>query len=272
MLLLPAMAFAQESETTPEQKQIQLTFAGIGESNTVETVLVENLTNGEKVSVDGADILILNKEGFGVKEIARGLGEFEPLLYPTPAQGDGNLVFDAPNDGNVTVSIYSMNGQDLDGYNYPIIEVGGMLWMAEDLRPVRVEGVAIAKNAQYWTDANANPLRMAYADFDESNSNVGVYYTPRAAVQALPEGWKLPTANELLELVKMYGGAEKAGAVLKAHGYEGGWNTADYEIDEVQLGLTSNGLLQADGQFKGLGNSSFIVPRSFKDGLAYAMK
>ena len=388
-LVLSSAVSAQSSDTG--QKQIQLTFAGAGESETVESVLVENMTNGANVTVKGSEILILKEGGSGIETVAGALGDFKPLLYPNPAQGDGNLVFDAAKDGDVTVSIYSMNGtmvdratvpvvagrnalnipsqgygfymvyldgegynyvekwmcgaektgsvishigttsvalpreeikatraatptnqyldfkdgdllrmtgsagkmktivmrkpevnhtvifqmfkcEDLDGYNYPVIEVGGMLWMAEDLRPVKNAKLPIMTSASGWSDPDANPLRMAYADFNSANTQTGAYYTPRAAMKALPEGWELPTADELAAASNALGGADKAGALMKAHGENAGWNTPNYDEDAVQLNLTGNGYLNNKGSFMGAGNAAYVVSRSFKNGIPVVMR
>ena len=55
MALLPASLLAQ-------QEPIRLTFAGIGDSEQVDQVVVDNLTQGTTLTLDGSSILVLNND------------------------------------------------------------------------------------------------------------------------------------------------------------------------------------------------------------------
>ena len=107
LLCLPVLA--QE-----ELSYIDLTFAGRGESTTVESVTVTNLSRPDvaPVTLSGTDILRLaNAETITpVERIAESIGIAQPILTPNPAMGDGTLIFDAKQEGPVRVGIYSTNG------------------------------------------------------------------------------------------------------------------------------------------------------------------
>lgn len=107
LLCLPVMA--QE-----ELSYIDLTFAGRGESTTVESVTVTNLSRPDvaPVTLSGTDILRLaDAETITpVERLAERIGIVQPILMPNPAMGDGTLIFDANQDGPVRVGIYSTNG------------------------------------------------------------------------------------------------------------------------------------------------------------------
>ena len=200
--------------------------------------------------------------------------QFKPgdVLRFTGKSGDMTTIVMRKPTLDHTVSFQFFKCQDADGYNYPIIEAGGMLWMAEDLHLVKKSGLALMASSEDWSDPDASDLRMAYAKFSSDNADKGAYYTPRAAVKALPEGWRLPTADELFAVCKTYEGQDKAGKYLKAHGEDGSWNSIDYGQDEIQLNLRANGFLQSNGTFRGIGNTANIVTRSFRNGAAHIMK
>ena len=355
LMMLPGIVIAQETE----QKQIQLTFSAYGDAQSVETVMVENKSSNETLQINGNEILVLRVAGSGVEEIAGGLGEFEPLLYPNPAQGDGNLVFDAPKDGNATVSIYAMNGtmvdratvpvvagrnalnipsqgygffmvyldgegynhvtkwmcgaeksgsvishigtssvelpretikatraaapnaqymsytpgdllvmtgksgkmqtivtrrptvdhtvdfpmykcEDADGYNYPVVEAGGMLWMAEDLRVVFRSGIALVRNESTWNDAETSSVRMAFENYDPKNKEIGGRYSNGGALKALPAGWQLPTEEDIYAMGEALGGMDIAGGLLKARSGKYAWDAQSGE-DDIQMNVIDYG-------------------------------
>jgi hypothetical protein len=51
--------------------------------------------------------------------------------------------------------------EDADGYNYPIVRAGDMLWMMEDLRPLAMSGLIKTSSANVWKSQDD----MAAAEF-----------------------------------------------------------------------------------------------------------
>ena len=85
--------------------------------------------------------------------------------------------------------------QDKNGYNYPILRSGEMLWMLEDLRPQNLTGVLQTSDAAIWKNVTANSPAQFLA-------NGKAYYNIQAAREALPEGWRMPSIDEVYAYVK----------------------------------------------------------------------
>ncbi len=76
---------------TANAQNYLISFAGTGESNTVGTVKVENLTTGASLDLNGNDILRLTvTTGINVNEIRQSA---ELKIYPNPTSGVLNLEF-----------------------------------------------------------------------------------------------------------------------------------------------------------------------------------
>ena len=68
---------------------------------------------------------------------------------------------------------------DIDGNNYPIVQIGSMKWMAENLKVTR--------------DKDGNPLdTYCYMDKDSKCEEFGQLYPWKDALKASPAGWRLP--------------------------------------------------------------------------------
>lgn len=90
-----------------------------------------------------------------------------------------------------------------DGKVYRVLELGNHIWMAENLN------YAMSESFCY----NTEP---AYCE------KYGRLYTWSAAMKACPEGWHLPSREELDELFAAAGGTDVAGRLLKsATGWKG---------------------------------------------------
>jgi len=72
---------------------------------------------------------------------------------------------------------------DIDGNNYPIVQIGSMTWMAENLKVTR--------------DKDGNPLdTYCYMDKDSKCVEFGQLYPWEEALKASPAGWRLPTSED----------------------------------------------------------------------------
>lgn len=96
-------------------KHIDITFGGRGESTVVDEVTVENLSRPESetsiLTLKGNDILRLSSVQDmedAIDDVQQEVGQ--PIVYPSPAYGDGTLVFDAKQDGTVNVRLLTMGG------------------------------------------------------------------------------------------------------------------------------------------------------------------
>jgi uncharacterized protein (TIGR02145 family) len=72
---------------------------------------------------------------------------------------------------------------DIDGNIYPIVQIGSMTWMAENLKVTR--------------DKDGNPLdTYCYMDKDSKCDKFGQLYPWEEALKASPAGWRLPTSED----------------------------------------------------------------------------
>ncbi|MBN1183397.1 MAG: T9SS type A sorting domain-containing protein [Bacteroidales bacterium] len=86
-----------------------ISFAGTGESTTVNTVEVENLTAGTSLTLNGDDILRLNTTT-GVNSIENGQSS-RIKIYPNPMPEKSKLLISAPDEGNAIISVSDITGK-----------------------------------------------------------------------------------------------------------------------------------------------------------------
>jgi uncharacterized protein (TIGR02145 family) len=85
----------------------QISFTGSGESTSVETVFVENLTQGTTLELAGTDILHL----VGTVGISSSDVNLDLNIYPNPMQGTSNIEFYSDKPDDVKIEIFDLNGR-----------------------------------------------------------------------------------------------------------------------------------------------------------------
>lgn len=187
------------------------------------------------------------------------------LLRFTGSSGNRKcIVMNAPTlSHNITFDFYTCT--DASGNHYAIVNAGGLLWMAEDLRMVR-QGMSLVSNAADWTDTySAEDPKVAYYNYDNANSNQGAFFNYAAAVAALPAGWKLPTQGEIDYMINSLGGYTDAVAKLKSR-TDGAWNVQPAGLDSISFSGVAAGQLNTKGTFQGKGSLMRYWTRSLKNG------
>ncbi len=168
------------------------------------------------------------------------------------------IVVNAPERSH-SISFYFYPCKDVSGNTYPIVEAGGLLWMAEDLhalRNVQLVSFYTPNRASGWASAVQNKESTAMAMVIDNND---VYYTLAAARHALPEGWKLPTLNELNEVATNLGGYGVVGGKMKRAGDDDSFPDAIFQQpDSLQLRISPKGYIAEDGQIADA-NSGYIL-------------
>jgi hypothetical protein len=86
-----------------------ITFAGSGESSTVGTVKVENLSKGTIIELNGSDILQLTGSTGIRTDYSRETGEIR--IYPNPVLDCSFIEIDPPEAGNASITLYEITGK-----------------------------------------------------------------------------------------------------------------------------------------------------------------
>ena len=141
----------------------------------------------------------------------------------------------------------------IGGRTYRTVTIGGMTWMAENLR-ADVEG--------------------SFASDSEYEDRYGRLYTWDAALEAAAEaqGWHLPSESEWDALATAVGGANTAGTKLKSTtGWSEGNGTDDYGFSALPAGYYYSGSFNTVGSYGNFWTSteydiSSAYYRSFSSG------
>lgn len=128
-----------------------------------------------------------------------------------------------------------------DGQTYRTVKIGNQVWMAENLN--------------YRTDDS-----YCYDDEPANCRKYGRLYTWKAALNACPSGWHLPSYEEFETLFAAVGGKGVAGKALKS---TSGWYNNDNGTDVYGFSALPAGVRDTNGDFSDAALSpTFGVPRS----------
>ena len=117
---------------------------------------------------------------------------------------------------------------DIDGNVYETIQIGGQLWMAENLKVTHYnngDSISYPSNKDFGTFYEGQ-----YGVYNNDPSNADVYgnlYNWAAVVDdrgVCPDGWHIPTDAEYTVLTDYLGGESVAGGKMKEAGLEY-WNS-----------------------------------------------
>ena len=97
----------------------QISFAGTGAATTVDSVKIENTTQGTKLSIHGTDVLNL-KVITGIKE--QDENSEMVIINPTPMQGRAELIFYAKQSGNTNIVIFDISGKKIIQTNNKLVQ------------------------------------------------------------------------------------------------------------------------------------------------------
>ena len=89
-----------------------ITFAGTGASNSVETVIVKNLTQGTSVTMAGTSVLHIALNTTGVESTNQDKNN-QVLFSPNPMKDYSRMQFDLPEGGNTIITLFDISGRKL---------------------------------------------------------------------------------------------------------------------------------------------------------------
>ncbi len=105
-----------------------------------------------------------------------------------------------------------------DGQSYRYTEVDGKQWMADNFNYAYKSGAG----SWYYGHAERSVIKAGHALESEQERKLhGRLYTWQEAYEATPEGWRLPTNQDITDLLNYYGGAFFAGEALLEGGKAG---------------------------------------------------
>lgn len=132
--------------------------------------------------------------------------------------------------------------EDANGYNYPIVRIGDMLWMLEDLKPVKMAGLTKTSSTNIWKSIDPN-------DAAEFEKNGKAYYTVNGGRLAMPEGWEMPSIDEIYAMIKeLQADTMQLGDFLKDRSFEDWPRPLIAGPDTIHLQLMPNGYINPDGE------------------------
>ena len=184
------------------------------------------LTNGYHAA-EGANVVRMNFHEGDILRFDGTSGGMRTILHLSP-ESSHDVFFDF------------FRCQDADGYNYPIVRAGDMLWMLEDLHALKINGLLKTDNPTIWKG------------MDESGAGCFVagekaYYTMEGARMALPEGWEMPSIDEIYAFIKeLNADSLKLADFMKDRDYD--WPLSLEEgPDTIHIQLLPNGFIDPNG-------------------------
>jgi len=88
----------------------QISFTGSGESTTIETIQVQNLTQSTSLKLNGSDVLHLRATVTAIDHLPAS-GDNSLQIYPNPMIGNSTIEFEIPKAGNVIIELYTITGE-----------------------------------------------------------------------------------------------------------------------------------------------------------------
>ena len=126
-----------------------------------------------------------------------------------------------------------------DGQVYKTVTIGEQNWIARNLNYEMAGSYCYSNNA-------SNCMRY------------GRLYTWDAAMNSCPEGWHLPTYDELVSLIENASGQFLAGGVLKSKDSWKNCNQCDFAADKYGFSALPTGIMNEDGSFEKIREYGFL--------------
>jgi uncharacterized protein (TIGR02145 family) len=171
-------------------------------------------------------------------------------------------------DENISVS--GCNGQttiEYNGHTYPLVEIGGQCWFAENLVTTSFNDgteILLASSSQVWRDSVDAPM-LAYTSYIQESADLfGAYYNAPVVLNeknVCPTGWHIPTDCEWMYMEGSLGMSifEQQAVSYRGQGIGGAMKTVtDWVLpnsgatNSTGFSAVPAGYLQADGGNPGI--------------------
>lgn len=149
----------------------------------------------------------------------------------------------------------------IGGRKYKAVKIGNQLWMAENL-DYKFDGCTIGSGLST-SSPRGNYYNNDEATYGETGNKYGLLYNKPAVAlletnktTLLPDGWHVPTNDELDTLIESVGGSSVAGKKLKAtEGWTNANGTDDYEFRFYPTGYKGD-------NFYAIGTNAFLASKT----------
>ncbi len=143
--------------------------------------------------------------------------------------------------------------------NYKTVQVGDLVWMAENLRVLTFrngDSIPQAVSPEEWTEAGKKQLPVwCYYDNKPDGEVLYNWYAVNDPRGLAPEGFRLPSENDLKELIKEFGGEKKAGLKVKS---ANGWEDSGGGEGNSGFDLLPSGTRTYNGAFNNKGTHGYL--------------
>jgi len=98
-----------------QAQDYQISFAGSGDTTTVETVQVQNLTQDTSLNISGSDVLRLQSIVTVIEPITTN-GNNSLFIYPNPMLSSSFIEFEIDKTSPVIIDLYDISGKKVSSY------------------------------------------------------------------------------------------------------------------------------------------------------------
>ena len=149
---------------------------------------------------------------------------------------------------------------DFEGYEYPTVQIGNQVWMAENLKTSKYQnGDEIATTSDLHVDLAGwtNPkYQWSYLGIENYIADYGRLYTWYAIMDprgVCPEGWQIPNNQDWINLAEYLGGEDIAGNALKEIGSTYWHPPNEGATNETGFSAIPAGYRKLNGEFGAIG-------------------
>lgn len=150
-----------------------ISFSAISAAASIDSIKVENVTQGKSITLDGSDLLQLQKS---VTVDVQLLENHDSCLriYPNPMREQANVDFFAPVSGNTSIAIFDLTGRKIFGL-MKNLDIGMNSFVINGLSKgvysVSIHSKAYRYNGKIVScSENANNASMGFNQFSNINS------------------------------------------------------------------------------------------------------
>lgn len=147
-----------------QAQDYKINFYGAGTSNVVEKVIVENLTQGKSITINGTEVLHLT----GTNTVINQMIDTGNLLniYPNPTKDNATIKFAATNSGKVNIELFDISGKRV-GQNQTSLLVGIHSFLVSGLSSgiytVRISSQLYTYTGKLVSNGNSNTgIKISY--------------------------------------------------------------------------------------------------------------